>query len=141
MKDNNNILTHNIWTCGDYNNLEDFNIYTQESLQITNNHSYIGECSAQITLSGNAYVDVPTNITSLGTYTLTLKILTENWVQIRLLESWVVKSSVNIPPNTDSWQIINISATFSDLSNIRIRMMNKGTTDKVFFDDVTLIKS
>ena len=141
MKDTNNILTYNIWTCGDYNNLEDFNIYTQESLQITNNYSYIGECSAQITLSGNAYVDVPTNITSLGTYTLTLKILTENWVQIRLLESWVVKSSVNIPPNTDYWQIINISATFSDLSNIRIRMMNTGTTDKVFFDDVTLIKS
>ncbi|WP_296862190.1 hypothetical protein [uncultured Methanobrevibacter sp.] len=141
MKDNNNILTYNIWTCGDYNNLEDFNRYTQESLQITNSYSYIGECSAQITLSGNAYVDVPTNITIEGTYTLTLKILTENWVQLRLLESWVVKSEVNIPPNTDSWQSISLSATFSDLSNIRIRIKNIGSTDRVFFDDVTLIKS
>lgn len=141
MKDNNNILTYNIWTCGDYNNLEDFNRYTQESLQITNNHSYIGESSAQITLSSNPYVDVPTNITIEGTYTLTLKILTENWVQLRLLESWVVKSEVNIPPNTDSWQSISLSATFSDLSNIRIRIKNIGSTDRVFFDDVTLIKS
>lgn len=141
MKDNNNILTHNIWTCGDYNNLEDFNIYTQESLQITNSYSYIGESSAQITTSGNAYVDVPTNITSLGTYTLTLKILTENWVQLRLVESWVVKSEVNIPPNTNFWQTISLSATFSDLSNIRIRIKNIGSTDRVFVDDVTLIKS
>lgn len=141
MKDTNNILTHNIWTCGDYNNLEDFNRYTQESLQITNNNSYIGECSAQITLSRNAYVDVPTNITSAGTYTLTLKILTENWVQIRLLESWNVKASVEIPPNATSWQTISLSATFSDLSNIRSRIKNNGNTDNVFFDDVTLIKS
>lgn len=140
MKDNNNILPYNIWACGDYNNLEDF-IYNNQSLQITNKYSYNGEYSAQIIISGTAYVDIPTNITIEGTYTLTLKILTENWVQLRLLESWAVKSEVNISPNIDSWQTISLSATFSDLSNIRIRIKNIGSTDSTFVDNLTLIKS
>lgn len=140
MKDNNNVLAYGVWSGGDYNTLEDF-IYDNQSVQITNKYSYNGECSAQILSSGNTYVDLPTNITSTGTYTVTLKILTENWVQLRFLESWAGKSEVNISPNADSWQSISLSATFSDLSNIRIRIKNLGNTDRVFVDDVTLIKS
>ena len=82
MKDTNNLLTHNQWTCGEYaNNPEMFNIAYLVNRVCTNKYSDIGEQSIKLTKLGSSgsYARVSYNQSIINkTVTASATIKTEN---------------------------------------------------------------
>ncbi|MCR5026979.1 MAG: hypothetical protein K6A34_06030 [Methanobrevibacter sp.] len=137
MKDNNNLLSYNQWSCGDYNGQGEF--YNQG--QLTNKHSAIGEyCIQAKRTSSNWWSDTLLSLPSIGFYTLTCKILNKSTDSaiLRLLQDGAIIAEISVPVN-ESWVNVSLTGNFSSLTNNRIRLLNYGL-DELFIDDMMLIK-
>ena len=143
MKDTNNLLSYNQWSCGDYNNnLTDFE-HVQVS-KITNDYCTQGENCVQINRgSSQWWVDIPLSPPSNGDYTITLNIL--NIIEYSLITIIKYDPSGATPsvisyitvPKSDTWRTVSLSANITDLTNNRIRVLSYG--GEVYIDDVSLV--
>lgn len=147
MKDKNNLLNHNQWSCTEYYN--SFDSFSKgANSEITNKYTTIGENSIVINKNNMEYywIDVPfPNITITGTYNIKIDILTQfadalirvydSQFQSTITQLWVPK---NINFNT-----ISISTELLDSTEsyrIRIRNNNEIGT-RVFIDNLSCNKS
>ena len=139
MKDTNNLLTYNQWTCGDYNGINEF---YNEAVELTNKYSSIGEYSIRAKrTSSRWWTDTTISLSSTGQYTLSCKILNKSGAVavLRLLQNNDIMADISIPL-TNSFQSFSLTGTFTDTSNCRVRLLNYGSDD-LFIDDMVLTSS
>lgn len=137
MKDTNNLLSYNQWTCGDYNGINEF----FNEAQLTNKYSNTGEYSIQAKrTSSRWWSDTILSLPSTGKYTLSCKILnkTGDVAVLRLLQdnASVTVAQVSIPV-TDSFTSFSLTSTFTNVNDCRIRLLNYGS-DELFIDNIEL---
>ena len=142
MKDTDNLLDHNQWSAGEYqNNLSSFDRI--DACIITNTYSYIGESCIRVGKTSDTWwANLPFIAPTAGTYTATMKVLnlTGYHCTLRFYQSTTMITEVNIPVS-NVWQTISLSATISSTEDTEIRILNYGNTDDLFFDDVIVVKS
>lgn len=141
MKDKNNLLDYNVWSCGEYNKnvLEWTN---NKNLNINNNWSSIGECNIKLTRISDIYDDYTStiNITNLpeDNYLLSITIYSPYAIgSLRLInidtEEYV---SVGITKSDNPY---TTSITINSLENVKIRLINWGKIgDNIYFDNIKL---
>ena len=139
MKDTDNLSSYNIWSAGDYTeSLQDFERTSTSNL--TNTYSTIGEhCICLKATSSNWWISLPFNLTSTGTYTVSMNILCPTGATLRFINNNQIISQVDIPQLT-SWKEVTISAQLSSLTNPSVYIMNYGG-GAIFFDDVVCVKA
>lgn len=138
MKDTNNELSYNQWTCGDYNGINEF--FNQA--QLTNKYSNTGEyCIQAKRTSSRWWSDTQLSLASTGKYTLSCKILNKSGAVavLRLLQDNSPMAEVSIPV-TDSFTSFSLTGTFTNLNDCRIRLLNY-SSDDLFIDDMVLTSS
>ena len=82
---------------------------------------------------------MPTNISVSGTYTFSVDVLNCSGgnSNLRVNEGGTIVSQVSIP-ESNSWQTFTLSAS---VSSAFIYLMNYGTNDNLFFDNVRVTQS
>lgn len=135
MKDNNNLLSYNQWTTGEYNNNT---IGFQNKAILSNIWSDIGEYSLKLNRKNNTYseyvLDCNLNLQS-NNYLCKVKILSTNTSgQLGLYSSNGLVSSVNYSPNSKP-QLLSLTAS-SEIKLIRI--VNWTLDTSVFIDEFSI---
>ena len=137
MKENQNLLSYNQWSCGDYtNDLTDFEQVI--TCKITNKYSTQGENSVQIGRTSTDYwVDIPFTVPSIGEYTAQLKLRGEPGY-MRIMHDETIIAQVGTP-RTNEWKTISLSTNITNLTGNHIRILNY--FGDIFIDDVRLTSS
>ena len=137
MKENQNLLSYNQWSCGDYtNDLTDFEQVI--TCKITNEYSTQGENSVQIGRTSTDYwVDIPFAVPSIGEYTAQLKLRGKYGI-MRIMHDETIIAQVDTP-QTNEWKTISLSANINNLTGNHIRVLNYN--GDIFIDDVSLTSS
>lgn len=138
VKENQNLLSYNQWSCGDYNGINGF----YNGAELTTKYSILGECSIRAKRTSSLWwSDTVISLPSTGQYTLTCKILNKSGAvaSLRLLQNNDIMAELGIPV-TDSFQSFSLTGTFTSVSNCRIRLLNYGV-DELYIDDVSLTSS
>ena len=140
VKDTNNITSTDIWCAGEYNgNVSSFS-HAQSSI-ITNSYSIIGESSIKIgrTSADVDFINIPIEISNNGTYTVTMNVLNMSGANsvLRWISDGSVVSEVIIP-QSNYWQTITLSANVTN--GAYVRLMQYGTNNNLFFDNVRAVK-
>ena len=149
MKDTNNLLSHNQWTAGEYENTIPATLANTIGV-ITNNYSDIGEQSLKLTknASSGSYSRIIYNQSIINkTVTISAHIRTEDTIcQLLLLEvdsngSTIQSRTVNIPSN--SYGTFNISLiSGSNNSKFVIHFGNiGGQGSDIYVDNIMLTAS
>ena len=149
MKDTNNLLSHNQWTAGEYENTIPTTLANTIGL-ITNKYSYIGEQSLKLTknASSGSYSRIIYNQSIINkTVTISAHIRTEDTIcQLLLLEldsnsSTIQSITVNIPSN--SYGTFNTSLiSGSNNSKFVIHFGNiGGQGSDIYVDNIMLTSS
>lgn len=144
MKDNNNLLSHNQWTAGEYGNSIPVMLVNTIGV-ITNKYSNIGEQSLKLTknASSGSYSRIIYNQSIINkTVTISAHIRTEDTIcQLLLLEldsngSTIQSRTVNIPSN--SYGTFNTSLiSGSNNSKFVIHFSNiGGQGSDIYVDDI-----
>lgn len=139
MKDTNNIVSIDVWCAGEFRGNEYSFTRTQSSI-LTNKYSSIGEsCIGVGRTSDTWWIQMPTNISVSGTYTFSVDVLNCSGgnSNLRVNEGGTIVSQVSIP-ESNSWQTFTLSAS---VSSAFIYLMNYGTNDNLFFDNVRVTQS
>ena len=137
VKENQNLLSYNQWSCGDYtNDLTDFEQVVTS--KITNEYSTQGENSVQIGRTSTDYwVDIPFTVPSIGEYTAQLK-LRGKYGYMRIMRGETVIAQVGTP-QTNEWKTVSLTANITNLTDNHIRVLNYN--GDIFIDDVSLTSS
>ena len=145
MKDTDNILDINPWSGGEYNNFANIDNGTDRNgtLQITNQHSTIGEKSIKLKNSSRWWFYILFNGILNKTYKVTADIYNPN-VPVRLTLLGSDKDVIinTIVPVNDSWQTISISGTLTnaDEPHIQVYLMDPNINDYAFIDNISIIQ-
>ena len=150
MKDNNNLLTYQQWSCGDYtpsNNPgadNDSFLLKDAEAHYTNEISNTGEYSVKTiqTVTGDPLIRANYRPTWTGekTVAVTVKIYAVHRVYVRLTNN-VVSSGVMVYPST-GWQEITLSLTGTNTQGIYVYFNHQmGVGSTFFLDDISLTTS
>ena len=150
MKDTNNLLTHNQWSAGEYENTpEIFSVKPYVNNICTNNYSDIGEQSIKITKlqSSGSYARIMyNNGISNKTVTASATIKTENnSATLILLEigsnGLINQQSVDVPANSFTKVNVSLHSTTSNTS-FGVQFNNNGNVNSfIHIDNVSLYAS
>ena len=150
MKDNNNLLSHNQWTAGEYENYPEI-FYTAPMTDriCTNDYSSIGEQSIKLTKLGSpgSYARVSYNQSIINkTVTASVTIKTENaTVLLILLErdgtNIIQQRNVTVPSNSFMNISVSLESTSSNTS-FGIQFNNNGDVGSfIHIDNISLTVS
>ena len=141
MKDIHNLLSHNLWSCGDY--LESLDEFTRtQSSILTNQYSSLGEHSIKIQRTSSTWwINIPSEISTTGTYTWEIDVLNHNQsnVSLMFLSNSSTVSSVTVP-YCENWQTITIIGQIDTVTTYSLRVLVYDN-DGVFIDNVKLVKN
>lgn len=139
MKDTNNLLDYNVWSCGDYTeNTNGFN----GSPIITNNYSTNGEHCIRLKNDTSAtttvYASIPCSANTR--YTLTCKVYNpiNNATVVLRDNTWA--SSVLYVPVSEDWLDIELSYTTASTASSIYVQFNIPAGSEFYVDDIILIK-
>lgn len=150
MKDTNNLLDHNTWSSGEYNNNpEIFNLAPSTMRIVSNEYSNIGESSIRLTktVASGAYARI-THTENLSNKTVTasahIRSATKKATMI-IIElngsSIVQQASVDVPANTSKTVSVSLN-TGNSCSAIAVQFNNNDGKDSIIFvDDISLVSS
>lgn len=142
MKDTNNKVEHNVWSCGEYN--QNYNGFTPGSdaiLQPTKEFSSIGETSLKIVrkheLYGTSCSIIISNLTGTNNITATLAIYSpNNPTQIHIVDGTTVTSAVNCPASP-TVSIVSLTATVTS-NSVEFRIYLNQPNHYVFVDNINI---
>ena len=149
VKDKNNILTHNIWSAGEYlNSLSDITVGNNANAVISSDWAYNGNSSIKFTQTGSGgsrSMLISYSYSEVGN-TLTASINCLNTANISYLKFYQLKDgsvlgsqTVNIPASND---MQTVSATFTTVDTINTLRIVIETTDNVgqtiFVDNIKI---
>ena len=141
MKDNNNLLSHNQWSCGEYDNSQAQSIDWGVTIHKTNEYSVIGECSLKAIGESSAGIRFNyDNPISNKTVTARLSLRAENTIWVTLRE--MAPNSVVI--NTSSISFTgcgDVELSLSSSSNntsFQIQLFSIPVNAVVYIDNVRL---
>ena len=137
MKDTNNLLSYNQWSCGDYTN--DLTDFTQDiTSKITNDFCTQGENCVQLSRTeSHHWIRIPFTVSSTGEYTATIKIRGKQGY-LRVLNGDTIISQVGTPL-TNEWETVSLSANLTNLTGNTIAVVTY--FGDIFIDDVSLVSS
>lgn len=138
MKDTNNLLDYNVWSCGDYTeNTNGFN----GSPIITNNYSTNGERCIRLkndtSATTNVYSSIPCSANTR--YTLTCKVYNPINSAVLLRDNTWANSVIYIPSSED-WLDIELSYTTASTASSIYVQFNIPAGSYFYVDDIILIK-
>ena len=150
VKDTNNLLDHNTWSSGEYNNNpEIFNLAPSTMRIVSNEYSNIGESSIRLTktAASGAYARI-THTENLSNKTVTASAHIRSATQkatmiiIELNGSSIVQqASVDVPANTSKTVSVSLN-TGNSCSAIAVQFNNNDGKDSIIFvDDISLVSS
>ena len=141
MKDTNNKVNHNVWSCGEYNNnLDNFFPASDAKVIVNNEWSNMGESSLKITRThpsyGTSLFTKISNLTGTNNITATVKIYSpNNRVRIEFYNSSTL-SNVTCPASS-TVNTITLTTT-TDLNYVDLRLFLYAEEDYVFIDDINI---
>ncbi|MCR5026981.1 MAG: hypothetical protein K6A34_06040 [Methanobrevibacter sp.] len=150
VKDNNNLLDYNTWSCGEYNNNpEIFNVAPNTIRTVSTEYSNIGESSIRLTKTADsgAYSRI-THTENLSNKTVIASAHIRSATQKSVLiiiefngSSVIQQASVDVPANTS--KKVNVSLnTGNSCSAVGVQFNNNdGNGSIIFVDDISLVAS
>lgn len=143
VKDKTNILSHNIWSCGDLtHNLNGFIVNSSERNVASTERSVNGDYSVRLTPEEDNYAMTTINYTfeEEGTYLLKCKCLntgiSDAKVIIRDSENTVIES-INVPVS-NQFQEYSIEVTISSENVNQILFRTAMSDSHLYVDDINL---
>ena len=142
MKDTNNLLDYNVWSCGEYDNINIITIYGK--VKITEQFSTIGEKSIAYQQSNPAnygyfYIDSTNTVTSGENHTVSVDCYCPDSNFTFIVRQDGELSRVTIPRNP-SMQHISLSFTSNRSASFRIQFFNDVSDSRIFIDNLSCIK-
>lgn len=146
MKDKNNLISYNDWTCGDYTGEYDLTTSANVTCKVSPEYSTIGEHSFHI-INKNAYSNSQCRYSSMTagkTYIITADIRVDKQSSFVLKErnsSGDATYSVNIPAD-DNWNTYVLTCTVrSGSTRLDWFVEPKVVGTNVFIDNMRLVES
>lgn len=141
MKDTNNKLDYNVWSCGEYNNnLDNFFPASDAKVIVNNEWSNIGESSLKITRThpsyGTSLFTRISDLTGTNNITATVKIYSpNNRVRMEFYNGSTLSNV--ICPASPTVSTITLTATV-DSNYVDLRLFLYAQEDYVFIDDINI---
>lgn len=148
MKDTNNLLGHNSWSCGDYDSLAGTSTSSVQTMIVSNEHSTIGESSFKLTRIGDGAwsqigsVDGQFNGISASADIYSPLTNGAFFVQFRYSDGSYTQSTVYFNRN-DNFYSISVTIyndSSKTVSSCNVRVQGFTTDSPVFIDNVSLIE-
>lgn len=139
MKDTNNLLDYNVWSCGEYNeNSTGFN----GSLIITNKYSTMEDYCLKLENKTTTQTLVDSTIPSPPNTQYTLKCnvyIIKGGISVVLRDNTWGNTSLWKAPN-GGWEEVSITYTTASSASAIAIQFNKTANSEFYVDDITLIK-
>ena len=141
MKDTNNLLDYNQWSCGDYN--ENDNGFAGQPI-ITNIYSITGENCLKLKNNGSSTIFVSASIPCLANTEYTIKCKVYNPSSVRpalILRDNTWENAAVYFPKSDGWVDLQLSYTSQSSASRIYVQFNLVPNSEFYVDDISLTLS